>query len=126
MNLRILESNSKAICYLIESENEALILEAGSQPDDLFKALNSNLKKVAGCLVSHSHKPQTRFIKEYAEYFNIYSSAETLKYLNLAHYKKVKSIKENLVYSIGNFIVVPFLVKHDVKTFYLGRRLAPF
>lgn len=42
-------------CYILESETEALILDAGVRYKDVLKALGYNISKVAGILLSHEH-----------------------------------------------------------------------
>lgn len=55
MFLRVINSGSSGNGYILESENEALIIECGCKLIDIKKALNFNISKVVGCLVSHEH-----------------------------------------------------------------------
>lgn len=55
MKLKVLNSGSSGNCYLLEDENEVLILEAGVDISLIRKSLGSKLKSVIGCLVSHEH-----------------------------------------------------------------------
>jgi phosphoribosyl 1,2-cyclic phosphodiesterase len=50
-----LGSSSSGNCYLLECDNEVLILELGVSWKEVLKGLNYNLEKVVGVLVSHSH-----------------------------------------------------------------------
>ena len=42
-------------CYILENESEALILDAGVRYRDVLKALDYNISKVVGNLLSHEH-----------------------------------------------------------------------
>lgn len=55
MVLRVLNSNSKGNCYIFESKNEALVLEAGVKFSEVKEALNFDISKIRGVCISHEH-----------------------------------------------------------------------
>lgn len=55
MRLNILGSGSEGNTYLIEIDNEVLILDCGIGLKDAKIALNFDLSKIVGCFISHSH-----------------------------------------------------------------------
>lgn len=55
MRIKCLGSGSSGNCYLLECENEVLILDCGIGIKDIKKALNFDLRRVSGVLVTHSH-----------------------------------------------------------------------
>ena len=55
MKLKVLGSSSSGNCYILESDTEALIIEAGLPFMEVKKALNFNVRKIVGVVVSHSH-----------------------------------------------------------------------
>lgn len=55
MNLTIVGSGSSGNCYILENDNEALIIEAGVKFTEIKKVLNFSLSKVRGVLISHEH-----------------------------------------------------------------------
>jgi len=55
MHLQIINTGSSGNGYIISSDTEALVIEAGAKPMDLKKALDFNISKVVGVCVSHSH-----------------------------------------------------------------------
>jgi len=57
--LKCLSSGSQGNCYLLECNNEVLIIELGVSWKEVLKGLNYDLSKVVGVLVSHSHRPET-------------------------------------------------------------------
>lgn len=55
MFLSVINSGSSGNGYILQDDKEALIIEAGCKLLDIKKALNFNISKVVGCLVSHEH-----------------------------------------------------------------------
>ncbi len=117
MKFHVIDSSTKGFCYAITGKDEALIIEAGIKPDQVWQAVNFDLKKVAGCLVSNPSNLVCKFAREFGEDMNLFSNAETIKYLNLAHFDKVKAIKAGETYQVGNFIVKPFELRHPIKNY---------
>lgn len=55
MLLRVISSGSKGNGYVLENDNEALIIECGCSFKDVKIALSFNIRKIVGCIVSHEH-----------------------------------------------------------------------
>lgn len=55
MRLKVLSSNSKGNCYILENDTQILIIEAGVPFRKIKEGINFNLDKVVGVCVSHSH-----------------------------------------------------------------------
>lgn len=53
--LTVLSSNSKGNGYVLQNENEALILECGCSLKDAKIALDWNIRKLVACFISHEH-----------------------------------------------------------------------
>jgi phosphoribosyl 1,2-cyclic phosphodiesterase len=114
MKLKVLGSNSSGNCYILETEKEALIIEAGIRFLNVKEALNFNLRKVVGCLISHQHNDHAKYAKSMVD-IGIYTLAlpEVFKAKNITG-KKAKEISLGKGYKFGNFKVVPFPACHDV------------
>jgi phosphoribosyl 1,2-cyclic phosphodiesterase len=114
MDLKILGSSSRGNSYILESEKDILILDAGVSIAEIKKALNFDLRNIVGCLFSHAHQDHCRGISGLSKTgINCYSSWDSilsLKYYN--HHLCV--VQPQKVYQIGSFKVLPFEVKHDV------------
>lgn len=67
MKLKVLGSSSAGNCYVLDNGNEALILEAGVAFAKVKKALGFNLRKVAGCLITHQHNDHAKYIRNVVE-----------------------------------------------------------
>ena len=68
MKLHILNTGSVGNGYVLESDNsELLIIEAGVKLIDFKKAVNFNIEKISGMLVSHEHLwlDHSKYFKDY-------------------------------------------------------------
>jgi len=53
--LNVIKSGSEANGYVLQNDNEVLILECGCSFLECKKVLGFNVKKVTACLISHGH-----------------------------------------------------------------------
>ena len=118
MNLHVLGSNSKGNGYILEGKSQTLLLECGLPLKDVKEALNFDLTKVVGALVSHSHGDHAKYANDYLKNsVTLFMNIDTALHLSkdddriggLTHV-----IGAGKQYSIGEFKVIPFSVKHDV------------
>lgn len=65
MKLICLDSGSSGNCYILDGGAEALIVEAGVSFLEVKKALDFNIRKIAGVVVSHSHRDHSGYAGEY-------------------------------------------------------------
>ncbi|TDX83949.1 MBL fold metallo-hydrolase [Epilithonimonas xixisoli] len=111
MKLSILGSNSNGNCYIIHNDSEALILECGIRFSEVQKALNFNLSKVVGVLVSHEHGDHFKHVGDFInKRIPVYASAGTFEAKNI---KGQNVISSNVSTKIGKFTITPFALKHD-------------
>lgn len=115
MKLKVLASGSKGNCYLLQSEDETLILECGIRYKDILKGLNFNLSNIVGCLISHEHKDHSKAISDIIKAgIDIYTSEGTALACAALEYR-VKHIKSEQQFSLGKFTILPFETQHDAK-----------
>lgn len=101
MVLKVLGSSSAGNCYILESDTEALIIEAGLPFMEVKKALNFNVRKIVGVVVSHSHGDHAKYVTEYKKAgINIFQLFETEG--------------SNQLRKFGNYIIKAFPLVHDV------------
>lgn len=116
MKLKVLGSNSKGNCYLLQTDNEVLVLEAGLPFSEVKKAINFDIKKIVGVLASHGHGDHSKYIREYINSgITVLALEETFTYNNIdpdGAYKR--RILSTFGYMFGSFKVIPFSVAHDV------------
>ena len=68
MKLIVLGSSSSGNCYILDNGKEALIIEAGIRFQEVKKALDFNLRKVVGCVVTHAHNDHAKYIKAIVDF----------------------------------------------------------
>lgn len=114
MKLHVLGSSSAGNCYLLESSDKILIIEAGIQFREIEKVINWQINRIAGCLVSHEHGDHAKYVHNFLQRGIRILSTEAVikKALNntdrLYHFQ---------TYKLHDFTIVPFLLSHDVECF---------
>jgi len=115
MKLKVISTGSIGNAYILETENEALLIECGVNIMDIKKALNFDLSKIVGCLVTHEHQDHAKSINDVMSIgVEVYASKGTFSATGFS----IKSHKQNeiaskQIFKIGNFKVMAFDVKHD-------------
>lgn len=118
MKFKVLGSGSSGNGYLLTStDGETLVIEAGVRLGDVLKEVP--YKDIAGLIVSHAHGDHAGFLDEYLyRRITTYIHDESLK-----EWKgKVKDFfplyfDEECKFSLGNFDIIPFRLKHDTPCF---------
>lgn len=101
MVLKVLGSSSSGNCYILESDTESLIIEAGLPFMEVKKTLNFNVRKIVGVVVSHSHGDHAKYVTEYKKAgINIFQLFDTEG--------------SNQLRKFGNYIIKAFPLVHDV------------
>lgn len=112
MTLTTVGSGSSGNCYVLQDENEALIIEAGMKLIEAKKALGWNIAKVVGCVITHSHNDHAGYAKDYEDAgFTLLALPEVIQAKRLT---MVKPITIGKRYRMGGFDILPFPVMHDV------------
>lgn len=114
MTLKVLGSSSSGNCYILENKREALIIEAGVKFIDVKKALDFDIRKVVGCLITHQHNDHAKYIKNMVD-----SGFLTLALPEVWTAKGISDsralcIEDGKGYKFGGFKVLPFNACHDV------------
>lgn len=100
MKLKCLSSGSIGNCYLLECNNEILILDCGISIKDIKVGLNFDLSKVVGCVITHSHKDHSL-------------SAETLKNMGIKVWQPYLYENKKQCNCFDGFMGRCFEVPHD-------------
>lgn len=119
MKLKVLGSSSKGNCYLLQNENETLIIEAGIPFKDIKIALDFNLKNIVGCLITHEHRDHSKAVKDIMKSgINVWMSEGTMLALNdkkSNDFHRFPLLCEAFAqFKLGGFTIMPFDVHHDV------------
>lgn len=116
MKLKVISSGSIGNCYLLENENETLLIECGVSIQEIKKAINFDVSKVVGCLCTHIHLDHSKSINEVMKLgIETYAISDVFKKTGFS----VKSAFQNEIepgktFQVGNFKILPFEVRHDV------------
>ncbi len=112
MKLRVLGSSSSGNCYLLENETECLVLEAGLPLKEVNIALDFQVSKIAGLLITHEHGDHAKHAEQYYKSgIPIGASQGTGEALKLPF----GFMKPGHWYQFNNFSITPFSVIHDAR-----------
>lgn len=114
MILKVIGTGSQGNAYILKNENEALLIECGVNIKEIKKALDFDLSKVVGCILTHEHNDHSKaFENLLALGIKVYSGAKTIAELNPDNFRNAMSIASKEIVKIGNFKVLAFNVMHD-------------
>lgn len=116
MQLKVIGTGSKGNAYLLENEEEVLLIECGVNIQHIKQALNFDFSKVVGCIVTHEHGDHAKSIKEVkALGIDVYATAGThgVSDFNALYNHRAKFINPQSPFILGNFKIMSFDVKHD-------------
>ncbi|WP_313374289.1 MBL fold metallo-hydrolase [Chishuiella sp.] len=116
MQLKILGTGSAGNCYILENNKEALIIELGLSFSKIKQALNFDLSKVVGALVTHEHgdhvgKNKEGLLGALNNGIEVYSGQGTFDVLNIKNHN-CRNFKKGGYTEIGSFKVLPFKAIH--------------
>jgi phosphoribosyl 1,2-cyclic phosphodiesterase len=99
MKLKVIGTGSSGNCYILETESEVLVIEAGVHLKKLKESIGFNISKISGVLISHCHGDHAK-----------HASTYRMNGLNV-----IDQFDGKL--EVGGFQILPFEVVHDVKTY---------
>lgn len=114
MKLKIIGTGSKGNSYILSNDSEALLIECGVSIQEIKKALDFDLSKVVGCIVTHEHQDHCKSFDALCSLgITVYSGPKTISKLNPDNFRNAMSISSLESLKIGGFKVMAFDVKHD-------------
>jgi phosphoribosyl 1,2-cyclic phosphodiesterase len=111
--LKCISSGSQGNSYIIECENETLLLELGVSWNEILKGLSYDLKNVQACLVSHHHQDHAKSIPNAIKSGVSVFSCEEVSTI----YKGVKTLHKGLKKTLGGFVIIPLPLKHNCECY---------
>lgn len=115
VKLSVLGSSSKGNCYLFEDSHSCLVVEAGVRLAEIKKALNFNVRKICGCIITHEHKDHSKYLGEYLRNgIKCYTSSGTIEALGIdsVYLNGIAPLK---ALNVSGWRILPFEVKHDCE-----------
>ncbi len=115
MRMKILASGSSGNCYFLQNKEETLIIECGVPYKEILRGLDFNIGNVLGCLVTHEHKDHAKAIRDIIKAgIDIYTTEGTALACAALEYR-VKHIKSERQFNLGDYKILPFEVEHDAS-----------
>lgn len=100
MILRCLSSGSSGNCYLLQTENETLILDCGIDIQKIKKGLNWDITRVVGVVCTHGHLDHSKSVKNFED-------------MGIPIFKPYESDVKRQVRTYGGFVVKSFDLPHN-------------
>jgi phosphoribosyl 1,2-cyclic phosphodiesterase len=114
MKLKVVGSSSKGNGYVLIADNEILLLECGCLFKEVKKAIDWQILKIKGCLVSHGHQDHLKYVREYLKAgIPAYTNEETKQAVEAITGAHFYSVPEFKAVHIGGFKVIPFYIPHN-------------
>lgn len=111
--IKCLGSSSAGNCYILECNDEILIIELGISWKDILKGLNYDLTKVVGCVVSHQHHDHAMSIKNALKSgLDVFSCADVQSV-----HPQVKVALKRKKQSVGHYKIQPIPLTHIVECY---------
>jgi phosphoribosyl 1,2-cyclic phosphodiesterase len=120
MRFMTLSSDSSGNGYMLQSTTgEVLLIEAGVKLIQVKKALDFDLTKIIGCVISHSHDDHSKYLIEYmGAGIRCYINEETKKtWIGEDNKFNFRILEAREQKEIGEYLIKPFLLEHDVQNF---------
>lgn len=115
ITIQTLGSSSAGNCYRINDGHTDLLIEAGIRFTDIRKALDFQVSKLSGVLISHNHLDHCKAASELMKAgVDIYASQGTLDAVNLSGHR-AHAIEPMKQFTVGTWTILPFDVEHDAE-----------
>ena len=109
--LRTLGSSSKGNGYVLECDNEKIIIELGVKWNEIAKGVDYKIQSVKACLVTHKHLDHSLSVKDALKRgLSVYSCEE----VQMCH-PEVKVLEMGKKTRIGGFVGQPIPLHHNVE-----------
>lgn len=113
VTLKCLGSSSSGNGYILETGNEALMLECGIAMTHVKKSLNWNLSKVVACLISHKHQDHSKHLPEVLNCgIRVMALDEVFDRVNDCDRTFCRAIEPKHGYKVGGFKILAFDLDH--------------
>lgn len=112
MTLTVIGSGSSGNCYILQNEQEALIIEAGLPFDkEVKRALNWNTAKIKAVIVSHAHGDHSACASQYTQAgIRVMALPDVIERRHLGLF--ATPFQPGRGFKVGGFKVLPFPLIH--------------
>lgn len=114
MKLKVIGSSSKGNGYALIAENEILLLECGCPFKEIKKAIDWQILKIKGCLLTHGHSDHSKYTKDFLKSgIPVYTNEKITLAVDFVPGAQFYGVPEFKATHIGEFKVIPFQVPHN-------------
>ena len=115
MNLHVLGSSSKGNCYILQNDQEALVLDLGVRIDQVKKVVGFHVSKVVGALITHAHGDHAKYVPQAMDAgIDVYASSGCIEQMGVYSHR-LKTVAAGEKVRLGGFRILPFDAKHDAR-----------
>lgn len=115
MKLKVLGSSSRGNCYLLESDDSVLAIEAGIPFREVKRALGWDITRLKACIISHRHGDHAAHMKDFLSAgVTVLALPDVFSHAGLKTRVCCKEVWPQRGYRIGTWAIIPFSVVHDV------------
>lgn len=113
IGVEVIASGSSGNCYRLKSGCSSLLLEAGIPIAKIKEAINYELSRLDGCLITHEHKDHSKAVAQLiAAGVDVYASEGTR---NVLVSPLIRPLSPSKCMRIGRWLVLPFKAFHDAS-----------
>ena len=115
MKVKILGSNSRGNCYILDNGKEALVIEAGVDFRYVKRSVGFDIGRIAGCIVTHSHNDHAGYLRQYIQSgIRTLALSEVYQSHSITPTMFCNEVSKGSAYRMGGFVIDTFAVDHDV------------
>jgi phosphoribosyl 1,2-cyclic phosphodiesterase len=90
------------------------MIECGIEFKKIQQALDFDLSRIKGCLISHEHLDHCKSVKDIIKAgIDVYTSPEVARQLGISESHRLEMIDSGMQFSVGDFEILAFKVEHD-------------
>jgi phosphoribosyl 1,2-cyclic phosphodiesterase len=117
MKLKIISSGSVGNAYILESQNSALLIECGVKVDEVKQAIDYDVFKIKGAIVSHAHLDHSKSMHQVSQLgIPLFASSATFDKMKTPSELRYGILKNGQQKQINEFKVSSFDASHDIDT----------
>jgi phosphoribosyl 1,2-cyclic phosphodiesterase len=117
MQLKIISSGSVGNAYILENENSALLIECGVKLEEIKQAIDYDVFKIKGAIVSHAHLDHSKSMAQVSQLgIPLFSSTPTFKKMKISSELRYGVLKNGQQKQINEFKISAFDASHDIDT----------
>jgi phosphoribosyl 1,2-cyclic phosphodiesterase len=117
MKLKIISSGSVGNAYILENENSALLIECGVKLKEIQEAIDFNIFKIKGAIVSHAHLDHSKSMAQVSQLgIPLMALDKTFSKMKIPCELRYAILKNGRSKEISDFKINSFDASHDIDT----------